>query len=150
MIRPHRRFPCGSRKKYRNCCSKQKTISFNDLPKETQEIFRELQLKHTLATQYHNNHFGYTPEIVSTIFQGKRLVALGGSLMQSDNHSRDWQGPAEFLTSHLKTTLDNEWYEEELKKSKGEEHIILTWAINSQCWSIHAALGELVDKYVSS
>lgn len=132
-IRPHRGCPCGSKKKYRNCCGKQNTVNFNDLPKETQQMFRELQIKHKIGSQYHNDHMGYTPEIVSTVFQGRRLVALGGSLVQSDNSEKDWEEPAEFLTSHLKTTLGNEWFDEELKKQKDERHIILTWAIDGKC-----------------
>lgn len=131
-IRSHRRCHCGSKKKYRNCCGKQNTVGFNDLPKETQQIIRELQIKQKIGSQYHRDHMGYTPEIFSTVFQGKRLVALGGNLVQSDNPERDWEEPAEFLTSHLKTTLSNEWFDEELKKHEDERHIILTWAINGK------------------
>jgi len=131
-IRPHRKCPCGSKKKYRNCCGKQKTISFHDLPNETQEMMRDLQLKHKIATQYHNHHMGQTPEIVSTVFNGRRLVALGGGLVQSDNPDRDWQEPSEFLTSHLKTTLGNEWFDEESKKSLEERHIVLNRAIDGK------------------
>lgn len=131
-IRPHRKCPCGSKKKHRNCCGKQNTVSFNDLPKETQEMARNLQMKHKIATQYHNHHMGHTPEILSTVFNGRRLVALGTSLVQSDNPDRDWQEPAEFLTSHLKTTLGNEWFDEEAKKSPKKRHIVLNWAIDGK------------------
>jgi hypothetical protein len=131
-IRPHRKCPCGSKKKYRNCCGKQNTVSFRDLPKETQEMVRNLQMKHKIATQYHNHRMGHTPEIVSTIFNGRRLVALGGSLVQSDNPDKDWQEPAQFLISHLKTTLGNEWFDEESKKPPERRHIVLNWAIDGK------------------
>lgn len=131
-IRPHRRCPCGSKKKYRNCCGQHNTINLNELPKETQHKISELQIKHKIGSQYHQDHMGYTPEIVSAVFKGRRFVALGGSLVQSDNPERDWEEPAEFLTSHLKTTLGNEWFDEELKKQKDERHIVLTWAIDGK------------------
>lgn len=118
------------KKKYRNCCGKQNKVNFNDLPKETQEMFRELQLKHKIATQYHYNYMGYTPQIISSVFQGRRTVALGGSLLQSDDPERDWEEPADFLKSHLKTTLGNEWFDEEFKKEGKDRHIILSWAID--------------------
>jgi hypothetical protein len=95
-------------------------------------MVRNLQMKHKIATQYHNHHMGHTPEMVSTIFNGRRLVALGGSLVQSDNPDKDWQEPAEFLTSHLKTTLGNEWFDEESKKPPERRHIVLNWAIDGK------------------
>jgi hypothetical protein len=130
-ILPHRRCPCGSKKKYRNCCGKQKTVSFHDLPKETQDLVRKTQLKYQLATQYHKNHLGHTPAIVSTIFQGRRIVGLGGALVQSDNPEREWNEPAEFLTSHLKTILGNQWFDDELKNDRKDRHLILNWAVDS-------------------
>ena len=131
-IRSHRRCPCGSKKKYRNCCGKQNKVKFNDLPKETQKMVRELQIKHKIATQYHHNYMGYTPEIISSVFQGRRFVTLGGSLVQSDHPERDWEEPADFLTSHLRTTLGDEWFDEELKKKEKERHIVLSWAIDGK------------------
>lgn len=130
--RAHRRCPCGSKKKYRNCCGKQNKVNFNELPKETKQMFRELQIKHKISTKYHHSYMGYTPEIISTVFQGKRFVALRGSLVCSDNPEQDWEEPADFLTSHLKTTLGNEWFDEELKREEKDRHIILSWAIDGK------------------
>ncbi len=130
--RPHRKCVCGSGKKYRNCCGKKNTVNFNDLPRETQQMVRELQLKHKIATQYHHNNFGYTPEIMSSLFQGKRLVVLGGVLVQSDNPEKDWEEPADFLTSHLRTTLGNEWFDKELQSEEKERHIVVSWAIDGK------------------
>ncbi|PWY54113.1 hypothetical protein DGG96_17015 [Legionella qingyii] len=122
-----------AKKKYRNCCGKKNTVNFHDLPKETQQMFHELQVKHKIGSQYHHDHMGYTPEIVSSVFQGRRFVALGGSLIQSDAPEGDWDEPADFLTSHLKTTLGNEWFDDELKKQENERHIILSWAVDGEC-----------------
>lgn len=130
-IRPHRRCLCGSKKKYRNCCGKQKAVSFHDLPKETQDLVPKTQQKYQLATQYHKNRLGHTPAIVSVIFQGRRIVGLGGSWVQSDNPDRDWNDPAEFLISHLKTTLGNQWFDDEFKKDRKDRHLILNWAADS-------------------
>lgn len=130
--RAHRRCPCGSKKRYRACCGKQNKVSFNELPNETQQMFRELQIKHKISTQYHHNYMGYTPEIISTVFQGKRFVALRGGLVCSDNPEKDWKEPANFLTSHLRTTLGNDWFDEELKKEEKDRHIILSWAIDGK------------------
>lgn len=130
--RSHRKCSCGSKKKYRNCCGKQSTVKFNELPKETQQMFCELQVKYKISTQYHQNYMGYTPEIISTVFQGKRFVALKGSLVCSDNSEKDWEEPADFLISHLWTILGNEWFDEELKKEEKDRHTILSWAINGK------------------
>lgn len=107
------------------------TVKFNELPKETQKMFRELQVKHKIASSYHMNHLGHTPEINSCIFHGRRLVGLGGALVHSDNLDRDWNEPIDFLISHLKTTLGNQWFEDELKKDHKDRHIILNWAVDS-------------------
>lgn len=124
-IRPHRKCSCGSKKKYRNCCGK--TINFNDLPVETQKLFRETQAKYQISTAYHKEHFGYTPEIKSCVFNNKRMVTLGGSIVICDSPEHDWESPSQFLSSHLKTTLGNDWFENELLKPEDEQHIVICW-----------------------
>ncbi len=131
-VRPHRRCQCGSKKKYRNCCGKEKKVFFNDLPLDTQEALKKLIQKPKIASKYHFDHLGHTPEIVSTIYQGKRIVALGGKLICSDNPKFDWPELAQFFHSHLKTVLGIEWFDNELKKSTEDRHIIVTWAIDGK------------------
>lgn len=130
--RSHKRCPCGSKKKFRNCCGKQNKVNFNELPNETQTMFRELQIKHQISTQYHHNYMGDTPEIISPVFQGKRFVALRGGFVCSDNPEKYWKEPADFLTSHLRTTLGNDWFDVELKKKENDRHIVLSWAIEGK------------------
>lgn len=133
-VRPHRNCPCGSKKKYRNCCGK--TTRFQDLSPELQTFIRETQAKHQISTQYHEQHFGFTPEIKSCLFQNKRMVALGGSLVVSDKPGFDWNTPTDFLTSHLKTTLGNDWFENELSKPISECHIVVKWCTEGQFTTI--------------
>lgn len=133
-VRPHRKCPCGSKKKYRNCCGK--TTSFQDLSPELRTFVRETQAKHQISTQYHEQHFGFTPEIKSCLFQNKRMVALAGSLVVSDKPGFDWNTPTDFLTSHLKTTLGNDWFENEVSKPKNERHIVVEWCTEGQFTTI--------------
>ncbi|MCW8470613.1 hypothetical protein OQJ19_08105 [Fluoribacter gormanii] len=129
-VRPHRKCPCGSKKKYRNCCGK--STRFQDLSPELQTFIRETQAKHQISKKYHEQHFGFTPEIKSCVFQNKRMVMLGGTLVISDKSDCDWHTPTDFLTSHLKTTLGNDWFENELSKPACERHIIVKWCTEGQ------------------
>lgn len=64
------------------------TISFQDLPSETQQFLHKLHLKHKLAEHYHFSQFNNAGKIVSCIFNG-RHIAIGGSLVVSDYLNRD-------------------------------------------------------------
>ena len=55
------------------------------------------------------------------------MVVLGGSLVVSDKPDFDWNTPTDFLTSHLKTTFGNDWFENELSKPISERHIVVRW-----------------------
>ena len=57
---------------------------------------------------------------------------LGGSIVKSDKSDFDWSTPAEFLTSHLKTTLGNDWFENELARPVSERHIVVRWCTEGQ------------------
>lgn len=83
--------------------------------------------KYQISTSYHKEYFGYTPEIKSCVFNKKRMVVLGSSLVTSDNLDHDWESPTQFLSSHLKTTLGNDWFENEFLKPENEQHIIIRW-----------------------
>ena len=101
--RPHRKCPCGSRKKYRNCCGKKaETVEFSQLPAATQEIFRKLVAEINIAEQHHNQYFGEVPPIVSCVFNGRRMVCVGSKLVHADDSDYDWEAPSDFLLSYLK------------------------------------------------
>ncbi|EHL30001.1 YecA family protein [Legionella drancourtii] len=125
--RAHRKCSCGSKRKYRNCCGKTNTVNFQDLSPELQKFVRETQIKYQISTKYHQEYFGFTPEIQSCVFQGKRMVILGNSIVVSDHPEIDWRSPAEFLSSNLKTTLGNDWFESEANKPESDRHIIIKW-----------------------
>lgn len=126
--RSHRKCPCGSKKKYRNCCGKkQQTVLFEKLPKETQELCGRVYAKRNIAEQYHKQYFGDSPSIVSCVFNNKRIVAIRGSLVVCDDPETDWAFPSDFLVSYLKTRLGNSWFNEEIKKPETESHEIIKW-----------------------
>ncbi len=104
-------------------------IDFNQLPKETQQLIIQCRKKWEISTSYHNQYFGNAPSIKSCIFNGKRLVALGGSLVQSDDEQREWRTPSDFLLSHLTTCLGKEWFDIEIQSSE-DQHEIIKWSLN--------------------
>lgn len=107
-------------------------ISSQELPSETQQFLHKLHLKHKLAEQYHLSQFGNVGRIISCIFNGKRHVAIGGSLVVSDDPNRDWATPSEFLISYLKTLLGKEWFDKEYCKTEGSRHLIVQWSIDAK------------------
>lgn len=122
-IRSHRRCPCGSRKKYRNCCGQVAQAASKNLEKMLTE--------RNIAEQYHRQYFGYVREILSCHFNGRRHVFVGGVLVTSENPSYDWNTPADFLISHLKTTLGDDWFNQQVKLPINERHLIATWLLNA-------------------
>lgn len=126
----HRRCPCGSRKKYRNCCYK-KIPDKKFLEKAKKHIEEKLATLH-FADQYHQEHFGHASEIMTCKFNDRRYVVIGTALVTSDDPNRDWQSPTEFLISHLKTTLGNDWFEEQFQLGQSERHLIATWILEAK------------------
>ncbi len=103
------------------------TVSFSELPSETQAMFRKLQLKSKISEQYHQAYFGNTPPIISVDAFGKRMVAVGGKIVHSDDPNHDWETPSDFLVSFLKSTLGNLWIEDELRENYKDRHEIAKW-----------------------
>ncbi|MGH8467683.1 MAG: hypothetical protein ACREVY_01395 [Gammaproteobacteria bacterium] len=103
------------------------TVSFSELPAETQAMFRTLQLKSQISEQYHQIHFGNSPPIISVETYGRRMVAVGGKIVHSDNPNDDWETPSDFLVSYLKSKLGNPWLEDELGKNYKDRHEIAKW-----------------------
>lgn len=63
-------------------------------------------------------------------------MVLGGSLVVSDKPNFNWNTPTDFLTSHLKTTLGNDWFENELSKPISERHIVVRWCTEGRFTTI--------------
>ncbi len=77
------------------------SVSFSELPAETQAMFRKLQLKSKITEQYHQAYFGNSPPIISVEAFGRRMVAVGGKIVHSDDPNYDWETPSDFLVSFL-------------------------------------------------
>jgi len=128
----HRKCPCGSKKKYRNCCFKLGVKPDQKFIHPDKKIIEQKLAQHRISEQYHVAHFGHVSEIKSCIFNGKRHVLLGGSIITADDPNKEWQTPMDFLISHLKTTLGNEWFDAQFNLPEKERHIIATWLLDSK------------------
>jgi hypothetical protein len=105
------------------------TIPFNELPIETQKMFRKLQAKSKVVDSYHKAHFGNTPPIVSVEAWGRRMVSIGSKIVRPDDPDYDWEEPADFLISYLQSTLDMSWLDNEINKQEGYQHEIAKWFV---------------------
>ncbi|GGK66776.1 hypothetical protein [Amphritea balenae] len=107
--------------------STQPTVSFSELPKETQDLVRKAQLKHKISEQYHQQYFGDTPSVNGVHVYGRMLVSVRGNIYQSNDPDFDWETPADFLVSYLKSSFGDLWLEEELAKDYREMHEVAKW-----------------------
>lgn len=105
----------------------QPTVSFSDLPKETQELVRKTQLKHKISEQYHEHYFGNTPSVNGVHAYGRMLVPVGGNIYESSDPDFDWETPSDFLVSYLKSTFGDSLLGEELRKEYREMHEVAKW-----------------------
>jgi len=103
------------------------TISFNELPVETQEMLRKLAAKSKVVDTYHKAYFGNTPPIVSVEAFGRRMVAIGSKIVHPDDPDYEWEVPADFLVSYLKSKFGITWLNQEINKQKREQHEIAKW-----------------------
>lgn len=107
--------------------TKNSTVAFKDLPEETQVLLRKTQIKHRVSEQYHQKHFGYTMPMLSCDFKGRKMVAVGASLVTSDDPNHDWNKPSDFLVSYLKSKLGQQWLSNQLDKIYKDRHEIAKW-----------------------
>ncbi len=104
-------------------------VDFKDLSKDTQDMFRKLQLKSKISDQYHEDHFGNAPPIMCVDAYGRRMVAVKNSLVHSDDPNYDWEKAPDFLISYLKSKLGTQWFSIELDKNYCDMHEIVKWYI---------------------
>tara|TARA_R110002072_G_scaffold302254_2_gene484465 strand:- start:2066 stop:3181 length:1116 start_codon:yes stop_codon:yes gene_type:complete len=105
----------------------QPTISFSELPKETQDLVRKTQLKHKISEKYHQHFFGNTPSVNGLNAYGRMLVPVGGKIYQPSDTDFNWETPADFLVSYLKSSFGDLWLEDELAKDYREMHEVAKW-----------------------
>ncbi len=103
------------------------TVSFNELSSDMQAAFRKLQAKFEITNNYHNTYFGHSPAIVSAAAFGRRMVAIGGSLVHSNDPNYDWPTPSDFLVSYLKSKLGIDWLNQEFQKNLKDQHEVAKW-----------------------
>ncbi len=105
------------------------TISFDELSPETQAMFRKLQAKSKIVDNYQKTYFGNTPPIVSVEAFDRRMVAIRGKIVHSDDPNYDWETPSDFLVSYLKSKLGINWLNQEFQKNLKDQHEVAKWYI---------------------
>ena len=115
--------PCGSGKKFKKCHGGITAQSSPKPPTPDPEALK-IKLEQIEAFQkQRQQQQGFGKSIVSTVFQGYRIVAVGSKLF----HSRTWKTFHDFLFDYIKILLGSDWGNAELKKSREERHPILNW-----------------------
>jgi hypothetical protein len=86
------------------------------------ELFKALQKKKVIEEQRIAQQ-DYGKPIISTEFQGRRLVAIGNEIFDSGN----CKSFHEVLPVYLRMLLGEEWIKKELEKELATRHPILQW-----------------------
>ena len=119
----NQRCPCGSARKYKHCHGN--PLHPKPLP-PTQEAMKKIHKtiqRHEAEELVRVQQQGEGRPIISTIFKDHRFVAVGDKL----HHSKKWKFFSDFLSDYLKTVMESEWGNSELKKDWDERHPILRW-----------------------
>jgi hypothetical protein len=115
--------PCGSGKKFKKCHG----ASMPQIPMKTQlpdpEALRKELARIQALHKQRQQQQGFGKSIVTTVFEGYRIVAVGGKVF----HSRSWKTFHDFLFDYIKMLLGSDWGNAELKKPREERHPILNW-----------------------
>jgi hypothetical protein len=126
-----------------------RTVSFDNLSSEMQAMFRKLQLKSKIVDGYHKAHFGHSPPIVSVEAFGRRMVAIGATIVHADDPSYDWETPSDFPVSYLKSTLGINWLDQEFQNSSRDQHEVAKWYVKGvpNLEMVSRAGGEIPPAY---
>lgn len=128
--------PCGSRKKFKNCCidaPSHDSVHLHRAHIEALRKFRDHEFKETARTQ----QFGYVKPEIAIDFKGYKLVAVGSQM----HYSKKWKFFPDFLLDYVPSIFGKEWGETELKKPVEERHPVVQ--LRSKCIE---ALRNLQDK----
>lgn len=113
--------PCGSGKKYKNCCLLRENPGLRATP-----IPREVQMAlqtRMRAEQIRRQRFGEVRPVIHADFHGHKFVAVGSEL----HYSKNWKTFPDFLQDYIKTMLGSDWGNAELSKPLEERHEIMKW-----------------------
>jgi SEC-C motif len=115
--------PCGSGKKFKTCHGDVTKQSSPKMPTLDPKAL-ETKLEQIKAFQkQREQQQGLGKSVISTVFQGYRIVAVGSRLF----HSRTWKTFHDFLFDYMKMLLGSDWGNAELRKPREERHPILNW-----------------------
>lgn len=115
--------PCGSGKKFKKCHGGVTAQSSSKPPTPDPEALKTKLEQIAAFQKQRQQQQGFGKSIVSTVFQGYRIVAVGSKLF----HSKTWKTFHDFLYDYIKMLLGSDWGNAELKKSREERHPILNW-----------------------
>ena len=118
--------PCGSGRKYKQCCIEARPPELlfeQEAPKEVPWEVREAFIRHQQEEQERTRRFGHVRSTISTDFAGHKIVAVGSRLHWANN----WRTFHDFLISYIKTVSGSDWGNAELKKPFEERHPVLQW-----------------------
>ena len=113
--------PCGSGKKYKNCCLLREN-SERGVPPFPPEFQAAIEAK-TKAEQIRRERFGEGRPVIHADFQEHKFVAVGNEL----HYSRDWKTFPDFLQHYIRNVLGSDWGNAELVKPPEERHPIIKW-----------------------
>jgi hypothetical protein len=95
--------PCGSGKKFKKCHGGV-TAQFSSMPTPDPEALK-IKLEQIAAIQkQRQQQQGFGKSIISTVFQGYRIMAVGSKLF----HSLTWKTFHDFLFDYMKLLLGSE------------------------------------------
>lgn len=122
--------PCGSGLKYKKCHGRvssgqqyrRRTVEPN-LIKQLPPDFQRKIIEHQIKEKRFKTQYGDTRPIISEDFKGYKFVAVGNKL----HYSKKWKTFHDFLFDYIKTCLNTDWGNAELKKEFSERHPIIQW-----------------------
>ncbi len=118
--------PCNSGRKYKKCCGNPLKKDSNYSKSQDQQFSQvmhdaiERQKANELIRQQQQGH---GKPIISAKYKGRQLVAVGNRIY----HSPKWKTFEDFLSDYIKTTLGEEWGNDEIAKPLAERHPIMQW-----------------------
>jgi SEC-C motif len=122
-IGPNDPCPCGSGKKFKKCHRDVSMQPYLEFPVPNPNALK-IKLEQIQALQkQRQQQQGFGKSIISTVFQGYRIVAVGGKIF----YARNWKTFHDFLFYYIKVLLGPDWGTAELKKPREERHPILNW-----------------------
>ncbi len=105
--------PCGSKKKYKNCCMDKKRVP-QDVINYFNNVIAEKKIKEDMGI--------YINYVKPILWQGKKVWAIGNRVYHNRPPDETFH---QFIIDILRITLGKDWWEENLNLSFEEKHFIL-------------------------